>query len=92
MTIIFGSNKSPTGILKVTNVSRMYITLALKDNVRKYIDLDRLPFRFLTPSSNINEMFDDGEKWMTVYIVEFIDDDKSLVLPTEDYLINRITE
>ena len=29
---------------------------------------------------------------MTAYIVEFIDDDKSLVLPTEDYLINGITE
>lgn len=93
MTIVFGSNESPTGLLKVTNVSRVYITLALKNNKFKYFDIeDRLPFNYLTPSSNINELFEDGEKFMTVYIVEFINDNKPLVLPTEDFLINGITE
>lgn len=93
MTIIFGSNESPTGLLKVTNVEKVYITLALKNNKFKYFELDRLPFKCLTPSSNINELLEDGEKFMTIYVVEFIDDDdKPLVLPTKDFLINGITE
>lgn len=86
MTVLFGSDKSPTGLLKCECVDKVYISVAPKNDKFRYIRFNNLP-GVITPSSNV------GPDNMTVYVVEFTDGtDEPLVLPTEDYLINAVVD
>ncbi len=83
MTVLFGSDKSPTGLLKCQCVDKVYISVAPKSDKFRYIRFYNLS-GVITPSSNV------GNDNMTVYVVEFTNGVEPLVLPTEDYLINTI--
>lgn len=85
MTVLFGSDKSPTGLLKCECVDKVYISVTPKNDKFRYIRFDNLR-GVITPSSNV------GPDNMTVYVVEFTNGVEPLVLPTEDYLINVVVD
>lgn len=85
MTVLFGSDKSPTGLLKCECVDKVYISVTPKNDKFRYIRFDNLQ-GVITPSSNV------GPDNMTVYVVEFTNGVEPLVLPTEDYLINVVVD
>lgn len=86
MTVLFGSDKSPSGLLKCQCVDKVYISIAPKNDKFRYIRFDNLPPGVITPSSNV------GDSNMTVYVVEFTNSVEPIVLPTKDYLINAIVK
>ncbi len=85
MTVLFGSDKSPSGLLKCECVDKVYISIAPKNNKFRYVRFDNLQ-GVITPSSNV------GNDNMIVYVVEFINGAEPIVLPAEDYLVNTFVE
>ncbi len=85
MTVLFGSDKSPTGLLKCQCVDKVYISVAPKSDKFRYIKFDNLQ-GVITPSSDV------GDDNMTVYVVEFTNGVEPIVLPAKDYLINAIVK
>lgn len=85
MTVLFGSDKSPSGLLKCECVDKVYISIAPKNNKFRYVRFDNLQ-GVITPSSNV------GNDNMIVYVVEFINGAEPIVLPAKDYLVNAFVE
>ena len=85
MTVLFGSDKSPSGLLKCECVDKVYISIAPKNNKFQYVRFDNLQ-GVITPSSNV------GNDNMIVYVVEFINGAEPIVLPAKDYLVNAFVE
>jgi hypothetical protein len=85
MSILFGTSTSPTNVLLLRHVSKIYMSMAPVDNKYKYISLEDL-FGIITDKSPepIGGMF--------VYVVEFEDDSKPLSLPAKEFIINHITQ
>lgn len=84
MKILFGSSTSPSNTLLLKGVKKCYASMAPKDNKYKYIEQEDL-FGIITDTSPepIGGMF--------VYVIEFYDD-KPLVLPMKNFIINSILE
>ena len=76
MTVLFGTSTSPTNVLRLCHVSKIYISIASVENKNKYIRLEDL-FGIITDKSPElpNSMF--------VYVVEFEDSSKPLSLPVK---------
>lgn len=83
MKILFGSSTSPTNTLALRMVSKIYMSMAPKDNKYHYKEQEDL-FGIITDTSPepIGGMF--------VYVVEFYDNSKPLVLPKEKFVLNLI--
>ena len=85
MTVLFGTSTSPTNVLLLHYVSKIYMSMAPVENKNKYIRLEDL-FGVMTDKSPElpNSMF--------VYVVEFEDDSEPLSLPAKEFIINHITQ
>ena len=85
MTVLFGTSTSPTNVLQLRHVSKIYMSIAPVENKNKYIRLEDLSGVITDKSPEIpNSMF--------VYVVEFEDDSEPLSLPTKEFIVNCITQ
>jgi len=85
MTVLFGTTTSPTNVLLLRHVSKIYMSIAPVEDKNKYIRLEDL-FGVITDKSP--ELPDS----MFVYVMEFEDDSKPFSLPTKEFIINRIIQ
>lgn len=74
--------------LTLKNVKNVYMSIAPKDDKFKYV---RQPILsgFVTPDFYTSEL---SKTYMTVYVVEYNDNSEPWVLPTDNVVINAITE
>lgn len=85
MTVLFGTSTSPTNILWLRHVSKIYMSIAPVENKNKYIRLEDL-------SGVITDKSPELPNTMFVYVVEFEDDSEPLSLPVKEFIINHITQ
>lgn len=87
MFVLFGTNNSKCNTIAFKGVTRIYTSIAPKDNKTKYIKLEDIKSP-ATPSSKPKE----NENIKYVYVVEFFDNSEPTVLPTDEFVINLINE
>ena len=85
MTVLFGTSTSPTNVLLLRHVSKIYMSIAPVENKNKYIRLEDL-------SGVITDKSPELPNSMFVYVVEFEDNSEALSLPTKEFIINRIIQ
>ena len=87
MFVLFGTNNPKCNTMVFKGVTRIYTSIAPKDDKTKYVELEDI-VDLITPSSKPKE----NENAKLVYVVEFFDNSEPIVLPTEDFVINLINE
>lgn len=85
MTVLFGTSTSPTNVLWLRHVSKLYMSMAPVENKYKYISLEDL-FGVITDKTP------EPTGGMFVYVVEFEDDSETYSLPVKEFVINRIIQ
>lgn len=90
MFVLFGTSDPEHNTVAFRGVTRVYTSIAPKDDKTKYIKLDgaRDGGIVMTPSSKPRE--DENVKY--VYVIEFFDNSKPMILPTDEFVMNFVNE
>ena len=90
MFVLFGTTNPEHNTVAFRGVTRIYTSIAPKDDKTKYIKLEgvRDAGIVMTPSSKPKE--DENVKY--VYVVEFFDNAEPMVLPTDEFVMNFVNE
>lgn len=90
MFVLFGTNDQKCNVLAFRGVTRIYTSIAPKDDKTKYIKREYtydVGLISTPPSKPIED-----EKIKHVYVLEFFDNSEPKVLPTDEYMLNFINE
>ena len=74
--------------VKLRNVKLIYLSMAPREDKLRYVKFEDLQ-GFFTPEFHTSDL---NKKFATVYVVEFDNDVKPMVLPTDKFTLNAITE
>ena len=90
MFVLFGTNDPEHNTVAFRGVTRIYMSIAPKDDKTKYIKHERVRDAgiIMTPSSKQRE--DENVKY--VYVVEFFDNSEPMVLPADEVVMNFVNE
>lgn len=90
MFVLFGTNDTEHNTVAFRGVTRVYMSIAPKDDKTKYIKHDRIRDGgiVITPLSKLRE----DENVKHVYVVEFFDKSEPMVLPADKFVLNFVNE
>ena len=90
MFVLFGTNNPEYSTVAFRGVTRVYTSIASKDDKTKFIKDERVRNAgiIMTPTTKPKE--DENVKY--VYVVEFFDDSEPMVLPTDEFVMSFVNE
>ena len=90
MFVLFGTNNPEHSTVAFRGVTRVYTSIAPKNDKTKYIKYERVCDAgiIMAPTSKPRE--DENVKY--VYVVEFFDGSEPMVLPTDEFVMSFVNE
>ena len=90
MFVMFGTNDPEHNTVAFRGVTRIYMSIAPKDDKTKYLEYERIRDTgfIMRPPSKPRE--DENVKF--VYVLEFFDDSEPMVFPTDKFALSVVDE
>ena len=90
MEVLFGTNDPEHSTVAFRGVTRVYTSIAPKDDKTKYIKDERARDAGIVMTPTTNQEKNKNVKY--VYIVEFFDDSEPMILPTDEFVMSFVNE
>ena len=90
MFVLFGTNNPEHSTVAFRGVTRVYTSIAPKNDKTKYIKDERVRDAGIIMSPTSKPREDENVKY--VYVVEFFDGSEPMVLPTDEFVMSFVNE
>lgn len=90
MFVLFGTNNPEHSTVAFRGVTRVYTSIAPKNDKMKYIKDERVRDAGIIMTQTSKPREDENVKY--VYVVEFFDGSEPMVLPTDEFVMSFVNE